>query len=144
MASQPNLPCLCANLRRAARALTQTYDEALRPLGLRVTQFTILQALSLTGEVSQGELGQLLAMDSTSLTRSLRLLEQQGWIQDRPGKDRRERRLSVSAGGRRQLQRATPHWEALQRKLRLRLGEARWRGLFTITTEVTQTLNRLN
>lgn len=63
-------PCMCATLRRASRALTQLYDEALRPLGLRATQFTVLQALSFTGEVSQGELGQLLAMDSTTLTRT--------------------------------------------------------------------------
>jgi hypothetical protein len=42
----PNLPCMCASFRRAARVLTQLYDDALRPLGLRTTQFTILQALS--------------------------------------------------------------------------------------------------
>ena len=69
--SLPDLPCLCASLRRASRALTQLYDEALRPLRLRGSQFTILQALLLVGEVSQGELGQMLAMDSTTLTRTL-------------------------------------------------------------------------
>src|SRR5437868_1305593 len=50
----PALPCMCASLRRASRALTQRYDDALRPLGLTITQFTILQALSLAGEISQG------------------------------------------------------------------------------------------
>ncbi len=73
----PNLPCMCASFRRASRALTQLYDEALRPVGLRATQFTILQALSLTGEVSQGELAQILAMDSTTLTRTLRIMQAQ-------------------------------------------------------------------
>ncbi len=58
--SSPTLPCMCANLRRAARVLSQRYDEALRPLGLTITQFTILQALSLAGEVTQGELGKFL------------------------------------------------------------------------------------
>src|SRR5690348_10334206 len=62
----PSLPCFCASLRRASRALTQVYEQALRPLGLRGTQFTILQALSLAGEVPQGELGRILAMDSTT------------------------------------------------------------------------------
>ena len=60
---------MCANFRRAARALTQCYDEAFRPLGLTITQFTILQALSLAGEITQGTLGEILAMDSTTLTR---------------------------------------------------------------------------
>src|SRR5712691_12742993 len=70
----PVVPCMCARFRRASRALTQLYDEALRPLGLRATQFTILQALSLAGEVSQGHLGEMLAMDSTTLTRTLEIM----------------------------------------------------------------------
>ena len=76
------LPCMCASFRRAARALTQVYDKALRPYGLRATQFTILQALSLTGENSQGNLGSLLMLDSTTLTRTLRLMRTYGWIED--------------------------------------------------------------
>src|SRR5216684_2606103 len=93
----PDLPCMCASFRRASRALTQMYDDALRPLGLRATQFTILQVLSLAGEVSQGELGRLLVMDSTTLTRTLRILSAQGWIANRPGKDRRERWLRLTS-----------------------------------------------
>ena len=74
----PDLVCMCETVRRASRALTQLYDETLRPLGLRATQFTILQVLSRTGELSQGELGQILAMDSTTLTRTLRILRRAG------------------------------------------------------------------
>ena len=77
----PALPCMCASFRRASRALTQLYDGALHPLGLRATQFTILQALSLAGEVSQGELAQILAMDSTTLTRTLRIMGREGGSQ---------------------------------------------------------------
>ena len=76
----PTLPCLCANIRRASRAITQRYDEALRPLGLTITQFTILQALSLAGDITQGRLGEILAMDSTTLTRTLGVMNRQGWI----------------------------------------------------------------
>jgi len=65
---------MCASFRRAARALTHLYDEALRPVGLRATQFTIMQVLSLAGEVSQGQLAQMLAMDSTTLTRTLQIM----------------------------------------------------------------------
>ena len=79
----PNLPCLCATFRRTARALSQLYDEALRPLGLKTTQFTILQALSLTGEVSQGRLGEILALDSTTLTRTLAIMKRRKWVATR-------------------------------------------------------------
>src|SRR5260370_21817381 len=88
----PVLPCMCANFRRTARALTQLYDQALRPLGLRATQFTILQFLSLAGEVSQGHLGEMLAMDSTTLTRTLEIMARRSRLAGRRGEERRGRR----------------------------------------------------
>jgi DNA-binding MarR family transcriptional regulator len=129
---------MCASLRRAARALTQVYDDALRSQGLRVTQFTILQALSLTGEISQGELGGLLAMDSTTLTRTLRLMRARGWIEERPGKDRRERWLQPSAEGRRLFKRASVRWQELQTRLRSRAGSASWDGWLASATEISR------
>ena len=90
---------MCASLRRTSRALTQLYKEALRPLGLRATQFTVLQVLSLAGEVTQGELGQMLAMDSTTITRTLEIMGRHGWVARRQGKDRREWRLHLAKAG---------------------------------------------
>jgi DNA-binding MarR family transcriptional regulator len=127
---------MCASFRRAARALTQLYDDALRPQGLRVTQFTILQALSLTGEVSQGDLGDLLVLDSTTLTRTLRVMRARGWIEERPGKDRRERRLQLSVSGRRQFKRASVPWQELQTRLRSRVGSASWDDWLGAATEI--------
>src|SRR5882724_11183983 len=133
----PDLVCMCATVRRASRALTQLYDETLRPLGLRATQFTILQALSLAGEVSQGELGQILAMDSTTLTRTLRIMGREGWIAERRGEDRRERLLRLAKAGRYQFDRALPCWEKAQTRLGRQLGEKRWHALMKLTNEVT-------
>jgi len=68
-------------MRRAARAVTQLYDAALRPSGLRITQFTLLQVLATAGApVTQGALGDFLAVDSTTLSRTLRPLERAKWI----------------------------------------------------------------
>jgi DNA-binding MarR family transcriptional regulator len=131
------LPCVCASFRRASRALTQHYDAALRPLGLRATQFTLLQALSLAGEVSQGTLGEILAIDSTTLTRTLAIMGHRGWIASRSGKDRRERWLSLSEIGKAEFKRAIPHWEKAQRGLRARFGNKQWNKLFHLTNEVT-------
>jgi DNA-binding MarR family transcriptional regulator len=128
---------MCGNFRRTSRALTQLYEEAIRPLGLRATQLTILQALSRAGEVSQGQLGEMLAMDSTSLTRTLAIMRRQGWITERRGEDRRERWLRLSKGGEAQLRRVLPVWEKVQSRLRRQLGEQAWNNLLQLTYEVT-------
>jgi len=133
----PALPCMCTSFRRASRALTQLYDGALHPLGLRATQFTILQVLSLAGEVSQGELAQILAMDSTTLTRTLRIMGREGWIAERRGEDRRERLLRLAKAGRYQFNRALPSWEKAQAQLGRQLGDNCWHALMKLTNEVT-------
>ncbi len=136
--SLPILPCMCSSFRRTARALTQLYEEAFRPLGLRATQFTILQFLSIAGEVSQGQMGAMLAMDSTSLTRTLAHMVRNGWIAERRGADRRERLLRLSGSGEKQLARALPVWEQVQSRLRRKLGETRWKELLSLTSAVTE------
>lgn len=134
----PVLPCMCGNFRRTSRALTQLYENALRPFGLRATQHSILQALSLAGEVSQRQLGEMLAMDSTSLTRTLAIMRRQGWITERPGEDRRERLLSLGSAGEKKLARVLPVWEKVQARLRGELGEQAWNSLLRLTHEVTR------
>lgn len=132
-----SLPCTCASLRRASRTISQRYDQAMRPLGLTITQFTILQALSLTGEILQGKLGEILAMDSTTLTRTLAIMKGHGWVTIRQGADRREHWLSLSTSGKAEFNRALPHWKTAQTQLRTQLGEKRWHNLSKLINEVT-------
>jgi DNA-binding MarR family transcriptional regulator len=136
----PSLPCMCASFRRASRALTQLYGDALRPTGLRATQFTILQALSLAGEVTQGDLGRILAMDSTTLTRTLNIMGRHGWIAKRRGEDRREWRMRLSKAGETQFKQALPHWEKVQTRLRRQLGEELSDDLMKLTQKITNAL----
>jgi len=133
----PALVCMCGGFRRTARALTQLYEITLRPLGLRASQFTILQVLTRTGEISQGQLGNILAMDSTTLTRTLKIMRKQGWIAERRGKDRRERLLRLAKPGEALLKRAVPSWEKVQVRLRRQLGEQTWKNLAEWTDRVT-------
>jgi DNA-binding MarR family transcriptional regulator len=135
--SLPSLGCMCAGFRRTTRALTQLYEKVLRPLGLRGSQFTILQVLARAGEVSQGRLGQILAMDSTTLTRTLKIMRKNHWIQERRGEDRRERRLSLSPTGKKLLHRATPEWEKVQLLLRKQIGDKEWQDLTRAADQVT-------
>jgi DNA-binding MarR family transcriptional regulator len=136
----PALPCMCGSFRRTSRALTQLYDQALRPLNLSPAQHTILQVLSRAGEVSQGQLGEMLAMDSTSLTRTLAIMIRQRWVTDRPGKDRRERWLRLSSAGEQQLKRALPMWEKVQSRLRRQIGQQAWNDLLRLTLQITDSI----
>jgi len=133
----PRLDCLCASFRRASRALTQHYEEALRPLGIRASQFTVLQALSLTGAVAQGRLGEILAMDSTTLTRTLAIMSREGWIEKRRGRDGRERNVALTRAGEKQFVRVLPAWQKVQAKLERRLGKERWSSLLELTYQLT-------
>ena len=135
--SLPSLDCMCGGFRRTTRALTQLYEQTFRPLGLRASQFTILQVLARAGEVSQVQMGNILAMDSTTLTRTLKIMRQQGWIAERRGKDRRERRLRLAKEGKALLDRTEPEWDKVQARLRRELGENAWRELARLSDRVT-------
>lgn len=133
----PVIPCMCGSLRRAARALTQMYEKELRPFGLRSSQFTILQVLSRTGELTQRKLGEILAMDSTSLTRTLAVMLREGWITERRGEDRRERWIGMSRAGGKKLNAGLPVWEKVQARVRQEIGPQSWKDLMQLTRQLT-------
>ncbi len=133
----PVLPCACSNLRRASRSVTKLYNQELRNVGLEATQFTLLAALSRRRLITQGRLGDLLGLDSTTLTRTLAPLRKQGWIEALAGDDGREKQLRLTPTGQRQLQRALPHWERAQRRLRRALSSLDWDQLQTTLTQVS-------
>ena len=133
----PAIPCMCGSLRRAARALTQVYEKELRPLGLRSTQFTILQVISRTGELTQRKLGGILAMDSTSLTRTLAVMLREGWITEHRGEDRRERWIDMSRAGEKKLNAALPVWDKVQASRRQQIGTQSWKNLMQLTRQLT-------
>ena len=131
-------------MRRASRALNQLYEDSLRPLGLRGSQFTILQMLSLAGEVSQGELAEMLAMDSTTLTRTLAIMSRHGWIARRPGADRRVTLIRLSDSGKAQFGHALPYWEAVQARVKKKLGRSHWDELMSLSNAVTRMVAEQN
>ena len=138
--SLPPLVCACASLRRAARAVTQAYDAELRATGLNPAQFGLLYFLWRFGEASQGKLGEMLAIDTTTLTRTLEPLRKSGWIRARSGNDRRERHWSITPAGERKRASAAPRWEAAQARLRSRLGAGRFQSLLSELATVAESV----
>ncbi|WP_099864596.1 MarR family winged helix-turn-helix transcriptional regulator [Pararhizobium haloflavum] len=103
--------CLCLHTQRAARRLARLFDEAFRPLDLTNGQFSILMALNRPEPPTIGSVAELLAMDRTTLTASLKPLERRGLLQIAPDpSDKRARRLNLTASGRALLAEALPIW----------------------------------
>src|SRR5262245_53691714 len=121
--------CVCFSLRKAARAATQVYDKALEPTGLRVTQFSLMVALSLSEELTLSQVAERLVMDRTTLTRNVAPLERDGLVTSERGPDRRERYLRLTAAGRRALARALPPWRRAQAQVVAGIGHGAWRAL---------------
>ena len=119
-------PCVCNTLRMVTRAVTQLYDDVLRPSGLRVTQFSILATLAHLGEANLRQLEDRLAVDQTTLTRSLNLLERDRMIERVPHPDGRIKALRLTRKGRRVLNVARPLWAQAQDKVLRDLGTRAW------------------
>ncbi len=121
--------CACFNLRRATRAVTQLYDTVLRPVGLRTTQFTLLNAVRLQAPVTIRRLAASVVMDRTTLTRDLRPLERQRLVSIETGEDRRERKVDLTAKGAQVITRALPLWQKAQAYVAQGLGQERLQRL---------------
>src|SRR5713226_5978290 len=119
-------PCVCSTLRMVSRAVTQLYDDILRPSGLRVTQFSLLATIARSGEANLRQLEAALAIDQTTLTRSLSLLQRDRVIERVPHPDGRIKAVRLTRKGRRMLDVARPLWAQAQNKVLRELGTTAW------------------
>jgi DNA-binding MarR family transcriptional regulator len=131
-------PCLCNALRQASRAVSRLYDEELRGVGLRATQYSLLSVLARAGQVRQGDLSGLTHLEETTLTRNLRPLVAAGWVSVRPGEDRREKLVRITVAGTAKLAEARPAWERAQARMQALLPEGTWQRLMAILPEVAR------
>jgi len=130
--------CAAGGLRRAARAVTQLYDAELMAAGITITQFGILNALANAKVATQGALGGMLSLDSTTLSRTLLPLVDSGWIERFQGSDRREHYLQLTAAGRKEWREARSRWLRAQKRLRNALGDQSWNQLQRVLERTMQ------
>ena len=134
--------CACATARRVARTLTQLYDATLRDTGLEAPQFALLLTLDKAGALTQAALGRAHALDKTTVSRNVRWLERQGWIERVQGADLRERRFAVTREGRTRLAAAQPRWRKAQERLRAEMSDAEWKAMFAAFGSVLSAAHR--
>ena len=133
-ASSP--PCACGRLRRAARALTQLYDDAMAPAGLRITQFSLLRTLAREGPLHISDLAERQLLDRTALSRNLDPLIDRGLVAVARGRDARTREVATTAKGRTALRRAEPYWKHAQADVAKRVGQPKLDALITLLGEL--------
>src|SRR5688572_15953746 len=121
--------CVCFNLRRVARVVTQFFDAEMRRHGIRSTQGSALAALHTTGSSNMAELSEILGMERTTLLRNLRPLQRDGLVTVEGGGQGGFVELSLTAKGRKQIEKLAPAWKSAQRTAVQVLGEKRWPAL---------------
>jgi DNA-binding MarR family transcriptional regulator len=129
-------PCACSRLRRATRAVTQLYDDALAPIGLRVTQLSLLRTLQRRGTLRIGELADQNLLDRTALSRNLDPLAERNLVAIVPGRDARTREVTLTRQGIAAIAAAAPHWEKVQREVAKHVGRDRLDGLYEILRDI--------
>lgn len=134
--------CVCFNLRRAMRTVTQFYDAELRRLGVRPTQTPILTALAAKSDWSMEELSGFLGMERTTLVRNLRPLQREKWVAVAGGGRGSKVALSITAKGRQELEKFAPAWRSAQRAIVQTLGEERWSSVLADLGRATSALNK--
>ncbi|NKN39557.1 MarR family transcriptional regulator [Agrobacterium sp. a22-2] len=149
MSNQPLIPfsttihvrdtCLCLHAQRAARALARRFDTALKSLGLTNGQFSLMMSLNRPEPPPMGPVANLLAMDRTTLTAALKPLTRRGWVAIEPDpKDKRGKRLRLTAEGTAILSAALPIWKSTHDAVEAELSSGDAEGLRQDLVEISR------
>jgi len=114
--------CIAVRLRLLNRVVTNLYDDALRSLGLKVSQLNILVVTAKLGLAQPGKVCDILHLDTSTLSRNVERMRAKGWLEVVPAEDARTQPFRLTAQGKRLLERAVPAWEQAQRRATELLG----------------------
>jgi len=140
IAAEVSGACAFYVLRKAARKVSRLYDDALRPTGIKATQLVMLSGVALHEEATLTSLAEGLGMDRTTLSRNLAPLEKNGWVKVSDEGYRRTRTVELTGQGNTVLEETLPLWQAVQKNLRNKVGEATWNAIQLEMTRVATLL----
>jgi len=123
--------CTCFNLRKASRIVTQYFDDSMRSIGLRGTQFTLLASAFAYSPITVTHMAEIMVTDRTTLGRNLLPLEKNGLIKVEPGDDRRTRIVKLTDAGKEKLQEAYPLWKKAQEDVKMKMGSQNWSSMIS-------------
>jgi DNA-binding MarR family transcriptional regulator len=114
--------CIAVRIRQLNRVITNVYDDALRPLGLKISQLNVLVAAAKLGLAQPTRLCEILQMDASTLSRNVERMRAKGWLEVVPGEDGRAQPFRLTPRGARLLEKAVPAWERAQHRAADLLG----------------------
>jgi DNA-binding MarR family transcriptional regulator len=115
--------CVAVRLRLLNRVVTSFYDEALRPLGLKVSQLNILIVTARLGLARPAQVCEILQLDTSTLSRNVKPLQAHGWLEVVPEDDARAQPFQLTAQGKRLIEKAVPAWQEAQRQATELIGD---------------------
>ena len=131
--------CMAIHSRMAARAVSRAYDEVLRPLDLKITQFAVLVAAhGSNGKHTISELAEMMGLERTSLSRNLEPLERRGLVDIGPETRHRARHIGLTDAGLALLEQALPLWDSAQQKLKDNLGDDAWSSTLATLKQLSE------
>lgn len=122
-------PCHCINVRRAANALTKFYDRAVEPIGLTISQFSLLNDIRLLGACNKSELAQYAGLERTTVIRNLEALRKKGLVAETDGATRRSRLIQLTDKGEQAIAAGMPLWKQAQVRARDVMGQQLVEGI---------------
>jgi DNA-binding MarR family transcriptional regulator len=134
--------CLARRVLLLTRTISGLYNEALRPLGLTVSQLNLLVIVAKRGPISPGAVAKQLNMDKSTLSRNVRLMEDHRWLSVSPGPSGRSQSLTIEPKGRKLIETAQPLWQGAQERARHLLGERGARSIYTTSDNLSKQLAR--
>ena len=131
-----NQVCLANSIRRADRVVSQYYNEYLAPVGLKITQFSVLHTLFHLHQVTARQLQEAMVMEQATISRALKPLIRDGYVNEAEGTDKREKILTLSKQGHALHDEAVELWQQAQDSFRAHLGEGLDADLVTMSQHI--------
>ncbi len=137
--TQWKFECVVQNMRRASRLISRRYEEALRPVNLTSSQFTILQSLNGRKGIPLGLMAEILGFEQTTLSRLLKPLEKRGLliVQKNP-KDRRQKIASITNTGENLFAEAKIHWQREHDESLARMKQDDWLMMQSVMSRLSE------
>ncbi len=115
--------CVAVRLRLLNRVVTNLYDDALRPLGLKASQLNVLIVTGKLGLARPAQVCEILQLDTSTLSRNVERMRANGWLETVPEEDARAQSFRLTLQGKRLIEKAVPAWKEAQCQAANLLGD---------------------
>ena len=134
--------CIAVRIRLLNRTVTKIFDEALRPLGVKVSQLNVLMVVAKRGPIAPGEVARKLNMEKSTLSRNVDRMKTRGWLRVSQGDSGRKQILELGAAGRKLIEKSLPYWKKAQAQTEALLGQQGARSIHRAANTVWAQLGR--